>query len=183
MRYWRSSIWPNLRLQPMTTLLAWLQRPLSWLQSLTIALALIGMVTPVTAADLNWARRTHLPAPTSTDLPPPPATQSRANGSTENAANRCSKGNICIVCVANCDDTPPVVVSEHKLVRTHTIAAKTHAENNSDGVSTNAPLYARPAWAGIVCGERNGCVASGLSAPPRPYEVDIRISVINRYID
>ena len=158
------------------------------LTALLVAAATISAVSPVAASDVRWPKRTTLPA----DRPPPtnpPSQLIRAPEAAQTAAPAiphtiCNANTMCVVCVANCADSPtPSVIHAQKVGLTATAPITTVVENDSDGVSANSPVYARPQWAGIVCGQKSGCIASGISAPPRPREYDVRITVINRYID
>ena len=149
-----------------------------------LTLALLATVThSAAAADLAWSRRTHLPAPKPEPVQQAAVTSPLSTNAERVAATQCRPGHSCIVCVANCDDTPPVVVADHRVVQTVPSSTGQQTENNADGYAAEAPGYARPMWAGIMCGQNSGCVAAGISAPPRPFEADIRITVINRYID
>lgn len=154
---------------------------------LFLASAAILLADPASATERRWPAHTALPKP-APEPASPPAILIRAPEAvaTANAIHPkiCKGETLCVVCVANCADNPtPSVIHAQTKILTVTTPARQYAENDSDGVIPGAPDYVRPTWSGITCGARSGCIASGIKAPPRPFEADIRITVINRYID
>jgi hypothetical protein len=150
---------------------------------LLVALAVTLPITAAIADTLRWPAATSLPKP----LPPPasppavlerPASAYLTRASSERSKGdaTCREGQVCVICVAACDNGAPRVVQNLK-PRTTGEPLASGIENNSDGVADNAPRFARQEWAGITCGWESGCRVSGVIAPPRTHYYDVRISV------
>ena len=157
------------------------------LKALTLLVSVVLLAAPATAQERRWPAHTSLPRP-APEPSAPPAILVRAPEvvamSNTIHPKVCRGDTLCVICVANCADNPtPSVIHAQAKVLTVTTPVRQFAENDSDGVIPGAPAYVRPSWSGITCGATSGCIASGIKAPPRPLEADIRITVINRYID
>jgi hypothetical protein len=157
---------------------------------IALALGSAGLFQTAHAGDnMRWPSASALPS-----LPKqpnsPPAVLERAPSAiaylendkqTRAAQTKCEPGKTCVVCVAACDLKAPVVLQQIKPQPTGAIAAAS-TETNSDGISPNAPKYARQDWAGITCGSESGCRVSGVSAPRRSSsDNDVRFSVFSYY--
>ncbi len=149
-----------------------------------IAALAITLASPASAETVRWPASTMLPK-----LPPPlaspPAVLERAasvvaaKAHDKNAKGDvvCKEGRVCVICVAACDLAPPVVVQRMK-PRPTGAPVPAGVENDSDGVADNAPRFARQEWAGITCGTESGCRVSGVSAPRRSLDIDVRMTII-----
>lgn len=155
-----------------------------------LLLAIAAVCTGTTGAEaqqVRWPRETQLPKPAPLPAPPPAVLERAPSAVTFQAAENqrkanaaCKPGRTCVVCVAACDGTPPVVVQTMKPLPTGAIVAAS-IENDSDGVATNAPKYARQDWAGITCGTEGGCSVSGVSAPRGSRSYDVRMTIFSPF--
>ena len=149
------------------------------------AIAVLGVISTVAACDAQqarWPAATGLPKP-APEPAAPPAYLERAPTVVASKAfeKQCTGSKVCVICVAACDTPAPVVIQSLRPVPTSAIVAAS-TENDSDGISPNAPRYARQDWAGITCGSVGGCRVSGVTAPSSSsYSVDVRMSIFTSY--
>ena len=178
----------------MRSILPILARSLLTLALLTCFAA--GWTSACDAQQARWPAASSLPKAAPPPAPPPAVLERAPSANTfavpeksRVSAKVCGANRTCVVCVAACDGTPPIVVQSLKPLPTGAVAVAS-AENDSDGVADNAPRYARPEWAGITCGSEGGCRVAGVLAPGRASEHNVNITVFqteigprNRYID
>ncbi len=147
--------------------------------------ALLALVigAPAQAETIRWPSSTTLPKSAPPPAPPPAVLERAASVVAHKAKDRnskgevvCKEGRVCVICVAACDLAPPVVVQRLK-PRSTGEPAVAGVENDSDGVADNAPRFARQEWAGITCGTESGCRVSGVSAPRRSLDIDVRMTI------
>jgi hypothetical protein len=161
-----------------------MRRSILRLVTLAFVAALIASVTtPAMAETLRWPAATSMPK-----LAPPPASPPavlerpasayayRVAAERHKGDTTCQSGQVCVICVAACDGGSARVVQQLKPRPTGEPAAA-GVENNSDGIADNAPRFARQQWAGITCGYESGCSVSGVTAPRRPIEYSISVTV------
>lgn len=164
-------------------------------RSLLIVLAVAAGASGADAQmpPIRWPAATALPRPSAPPNPPPAVLERAPSAvigqvSGRQAAAVCRAERACVVCVAACDRAPPAIVQALEIRPTGAAMAAT-AETNADGIADGAPRFARTDWSGITCGTDSGCRVSGVDAPKRATEIDVRMTIFapigstSRYID
>jgi hypothetical protein len=147
------------------------------------AASFASATSPSMAETLRWPAATSIPKPAPSPASPPahlerPASAylTRISAEPKKGDTTCKAGQVCVICVAACDNGTPHVV-QHLKPRPTGAPEPSGIENNSDGIADNAPRFARQQWAGITCGYESGCSVSGVIAPSRR-SYDVRFTII-----